>query len=155
MKIVLHATDILPKDPSLTEQAILLSLPYKEEESVVFKKALVVNYVINQLPFFIGLDDIGKLYQDRRRLVETYEVKEKLRKKQAHVTKEIGNDKVIKLNSEMLNFFRTITKPVSKEREQSLKNTWPYNLAFDPNDPLNQKFQKGTFRKRNPNAGSK
>ena len=35
---------------------------------------------------------------------------------------------------------------LTEERKQSLKGTWPFNLAFDETDPLNQKFQEALPR---------
>ena len=141
MKIALHGTDILPKDPSLREQAILLSLPYNEEESV-FKKVLTANYVIIQLRF-MGFQDLDKYYQDRRDFIQREAaVIEAYHRKEERVASAIGNDRTRELNDKMLTFFAAITKPISSERKQSLKGTWPYNLAFDGTDPLNQKFQK-------------
>ncbi|MEK7517334.1 MAG: hypothetical protein AAB583_02200 [Patescibacteria group bacterium] len=144
MRIALHGTDILPKKPSMIEQSILLSFPNKEEESPVFKKALVVNYIINQLRFMglVGSDDIQKAYKARRNFIQTYEVKEELRKQQVRVAKAIGEDRTRELNNAMINFSNIIVRPLTEERRQSIKNIWPYNLAFDENDPLNQKFQR-------------
>lgn len=141
MKIALHATDILPKNPSLIEQAILVSFPRIEEESV-FKKAVVVNYIISQLRFLVS-QEFGKYYQEAHEFVNSNEAQEEFRKRQQLVTNETGKDNVMALNGKMLFFFRTISLQfLTKESRQALKDVWPFSFAFDENDRLNQKFQK-------------
>ena len=140
MKIALYATDILPKKPGLAEQVLLLSLPYREDPKSL-KKALVVNYVISQLRI-TGLGDLEKFYQARKDFVESPEAVEELRKKQVRVTREKGHGYVKELNDKMLDFFRTVASPLPKAVRNALKDIWPFDLAFDETDPLNQKFQK-------------
>lgn len=139
MKIALHATDILPKEPSLVEQAVLVSLPYKEEG--VFQKAIIANYIIYQLRF-MGLQDFKRYYDDRGAFAKSIAVTQEMRKKVHRVTKEIGIDETRKLNLATESFLYTIIEPMSEGLKQSLKDTWPYNLAFDETDPLIQKFER-------------
>jgi len=156
MKIVLHGTDILPKDPSLTEQAVLLSLSHNEDPDS-FRMALVANYVIEQLRF-MGLQDLERYYEDRIYFVETDRVQGKLSRKVERVTSEVKRelekkhrkvtdneaiDFVDRINDKMLLFFSKIRSvSLSEERKHELMSTWPFDLAFDENDPLNQKFNK-------------
>ena len=140
MKIVLYATDILPKDPSLVEQVVLVSLPYKEDD--VFQKAIIANYIICQLRF-MGLQDFAKYYDDRNTFANKgIAVRQEMRKKEQRMIKEIGLDEARRLNRATESFFYALIEPLTEERKQSLKGTWPFNLAFDETDPLNQKFQK-------------
>lgn len=62
MKIALHATDILPKVPSLVEQTAMLSLPTKEEKKgEVFQQLLVSRCVIAQGTFYGFVGHLGIL----------------------------------------------------------------------------------------------
>jgi len=141
MKIALYGTEILAPNPSLREQTILLNLPSREKESVFFKKALIANYVINQLRF-IGLQDLDEYYQGRKNFVCTEAVKEAFEKKVQRAREAIGEDRAKELNRKMLDFLGCITNPLSEEKKESLKGDWPYSLAFDETDPLIEKFRR-------------
>ncbi len=151
MKIVLHATDILPKNPSLLEQTGLLSFPYGEEESV-FKKLLIARSIVAQIRF-IGSWDLDKYYEDRGNFILTDSVAiTEGNKRQGNVIRKIGENEARGMYDRMKATMRLITsgsiESLPEERKQELMGTWPFNLALDETDPLNQKFQKVFSSKR-------
>jgi len=139
MKIALHGTEILPKKPSLLEQAFLVSLPYDKKS--VSKKLLIVNYIIYQLRL-TDLVHLDEYYKERKKFIDTKEATEAFRTKEQRVIKKIGSEQATELHSEMIKFFRIITNPLSEEKRESLKGDWPYSLAFDETDPLIEKFRR-------------
>jgi len=151
MEIALHATDILPKVPSLVEQTVMLSLPYNEEKRV-FQQLLVVRSVIAQVRF-MGSWNFDKYYEDRSNFIITDSVAiEEGNKRKENVIKKIGENETEEMYNRMKAAMRLIARgspeSLSEERKQALMGTWPFNLAFDDNDPLNQKFQRVLSERR-------
>ena len=141
IRIGLHDTDILPKDPNLIEQTLLLSLPYNEEE-IVFQKLLIAKNVMFQLSF-LSSEDLGEVRQKHYDFLSTHEkLKKKWNEEQAQAIKQIGSDRVTEINNATMAFDLRREDILSEAEKLELKNTWPFNLFFDENDPLNQKFQK-------------
>lgn len=150
MKIALHATDTLPKHPSLVEQTGLLSLPYEEAESV-FKKLLIARCVVNQVRF-IGSWGLDKYYEDRGNFILTdgIAIKEG-NKRQRNATEKIGENEAKEMYHAMQYtmklFSRSSIESLSEKRKQSLRMTWPFHLVFDETDPLNKKFHEVSLKR--------
>lgn len=141
VKIGFHATDILPRDPSLIGQAVLLSLPYGEEEQD-FKELIIARYVLNQIGF-MSSEDILSFHRENSYFVRTNEKATMAwNRKRKSVTTKIGPDVAREFNDIVMGFFDISQRPLSEDVKQSLKDTWPYSVAFDETDPLNQKFKK-------------
>lgn len=145
MKIALHATDILPKHPSLVEQTGLLSLPYREVESV-FKKLLIARCVVNQVRF-IGSWGLAKYYEDRGNFIITDSVAiREGNKRQRNATEKMGENEAEKMYRTMKDTMKLFSsnsiESLSEKRKQNLRINWPFHLVFDETDPLNKKFHE-------------
>ena len=141
VQIGFHATDILPRNPSLIDQAVLLSLPYGEEEQD-FKELITARYVLNQIGF-MSSEDIVSFHRENSYFVRTNEKAIMAwNRKRKSVTAKIGRDVARKFNDIVMGFFDISQRPLSEDVKQRLKDIWPYSIAFDEADPLNQKFKK-------------
>ncbi len=141
IKIAFHATDILPRDPYLIEKSILLSLPDDGEEED-FKESLIANHIVNQISF-LGSQGTREYHRENGKFLMTNEkLKRGWNKKKELLTRKIGHKKGDELNAALMTFFNISQSPLPEELRQSLRDKWPYSVAFDENDPLNQKFQK-------------
>lgn len=164
LRIGLHDTDILPKDPNLIEQTLLLSLPYaiflnsfpnspngtKDLLSLVrdnneerdFQKLLIAKNVMFKLSFF-SLEDLEEVRQKHYDFLATDEnLIGKWKKELSQAVKQLGSDKVEEINNATVEFDLRREDTLSEEEKLKLKNIWPFNLFFDETDPLNQKFQE-------------
>ncbi|EKD64981.1 MAG: hypothetical protein ACD_50C00225G0003 [uncultured bacterium] len=141
IKIAIFATDILPKKPALIEQSVLQSLPYKDDKEV-FKESIISNLAVNQARF-MGIEGIGEYFAQRRQfVVDSEDRKKEFQKKEKRIYDEIGNEGIKEINDSMLVFTRAITLPISEDEAQSNKGSWPFDIAFDVSDPLNQKRKR-------------
>ena len=152
MEIALHVTDILPKNPSLVEQTGILSLPYGELESV-FKKLLIARSVVARVRF-LGSWDLDKYYEDRGNFIILDSVSiEEGDKRKENVIKKIGESETREMYNRMKAAIGLIAngsiESLSEGVKQSLIKTWPFNLAFDETDDLNQKFQRVFSERKN------
>lgn len=141
VKIALHATEVLPKNPNLIEQTVLLSLPYDLGEKVL-QKLLISKYVLSQISFMRIHDFVEYHRESRRFMLTDSEAVKEWDKRKKNIEVRIGRDEAMRLNNIMMDFSHVLEKPLSIEKKQELKDVWPYNLAFDDNDPLNQKFNR-------------
>lgn len=153
MKIALYATDILPRDPGFIEQVHLLSLPSKEEEKGGdFQKLLITESVIKQA-IFMSSQDFTEYLQGNKNFMRTNKIIKEWYERKKRVTAERGSNEARGMNDKIMaamNFFSNVSKePLSEEKKQALMGTWPFNLAFDETDPLNQKFQKVSAERKN------
>lgn len=141
VKIALYGTDILPKDPFLIEQAVVFSMPYDEEEED-FKTLIIANHVINQVSI-VRSREFVKYHRANANFVRTDEKAIRgWNRKREKVTKQIGRAEATELNNVMMGYFRTLRESLSEDMKERLKEQWPYSVAFDENDPLNQKFER-------------
>lgn len=147
MKIALHATEeILPKVPSLLEQTKLLNFPIdiKEED---FQKLLIARRIVARV-CAMDLRNLGRYYQERAdymNLESTVIDAGNARKDSA--IRHKGVVKVGEMYRTMKDAIRIIATS-SREPSLEVKNNYiidslkPVELAFDPVDPLNQKFER-------------
>ena len=141
VKIGLCDTDILPKDPNLIEQTLLLSLPYNEEE-IVFQKLLIARNIVFQLSF-LSLEDLGAVRQKHYDFLSTNDkLKKRWSEELGKAVKQIGKARVSEINKATVAFDMRREDVLSEKEKLELENIWPFNLFFDKSDPLNQKFQK-------------
>ena len=140
IRIGIYDSDILPKDPNLIEETILLSLPYNEE--IALQKLLIAKSVMAKLSF-LSSEDLGEVRQKYSDFMHTDErFKKKWDETIGKIIKKIGFEKAKELNgaATRCNVFQKET--LSEEEKRKIKNIWPYNLLLDETDPLNQKFQE-------------
>lgn len=148
MKIVLYATDILPRDPGLIEQANMLSLPSKKEEKRdEFKKLLILEHVTKQA-IAMSSQDFTEYIEANIRYVRT-ETKSKIqwheRKKRADAERRPSEaeKKNLQIRAAVNVFLKISRMPWSEEGIEKLRKMDPlYEKAFDPTDPLNQKLKR-------------
>ena len=140
MKIALHATDILPKNPSLIEQAVVLSLPYGEEEED-FNKLIIAKYIIIQVSRRLQVFSV--YHKENGDFMATNEkAKSEWTRKKERVRKKIGVAEAREFNNRVIGFFKISEQPLSEEIKQGFKDVWPHSVVFNETDPLNQKFKR-------------
>lgn len=151
MKIALHATeDVLPRVPSLAEQTGVLSLPFditKED----FQKLLIARRIVYRVSF-MDPKNLGRFFQDRTDFLNSDStlIDEGDKRKNSAI-RYIGADKTKEMYFLMKGAIKIIVTS-SREPSQDVKNYYtikskketlkPVELAFDPTDPLNQKFKR-------------
>lgn len=157
VRIGLHDTDILPKDPYLIEHSVFISLPYtifqnssngtkdllslprNKDEERVFQKLLIAKYTILKLST-MGSEDLRILRQKEEDFVNSSDKLQIMwEKEQEKAEKKIGRDKVMRLNNAM-NAFADSEDTLSIEMTD--EHNWVQNIFRDETDPLNQKFKK-------------
>jgi len=142
VKIGLHDTDILPKDPHLIEQSIFLSLPYSEEKRV-FQKSLISKYIMIKLST-MGSEDLRILSQKENKFVHASDkLKIRWEKEQEIAEKRIGRDELVRLNKAMNAFEDSLNTLFTEKKD---KDNLIQRVFLDETDPLNQKFKEVVSR---------
>lgn len=148
VKIALYATDILPRDPGQIEQINLLAFPSKtEEKGDGFKKLLIIDSVTKQAISISGqdftqylLDSLKFTMSNTKFLMEWMNRIKSSHKERGPIETKKNYNQVVDARN-LFSFF--LTEPFPDERKQELmKNNPILKIAFNPEDPLNQKFNK-------------
>lgn len=157
VRIGLHDTDIIPKDPYLIEQSIFISLPYPifasgsqnernllslpkdKEEERIFQKLLIAKYMILKLSTMGSkkLEEVVK--REKSFLFTSKKVKAIWEQEQARAKKKIGAKNLMQL-SDIMNAFLDSDNTLPGETEN--ESNWVQDIFRDPAEPLNQKFKK-------------
>ena len=149
VRIGIFETDIFPRDPHKMEQVLFCNLPYEDDS--VLQKFLIADALVARLVSLTSeQESFRQGIQTNMGITNSDKFKIQWDKEQEKAVQKLGFDGAIQRYTAIHSYVARMAQgPMDYKEFEILKDTWPYNLVFNQNDPLNQKLAASVLERIN------